>query len=1303
MSAYISDDDGASSPDPLAISANPPLTKQARKSGRRMSAPVAKRSQNTQYINTASATPSPAKSIVLSTPKAAGTSPWKIKVTVEAEPQFDASDVKNSGSPTKTRRTRTTTTTVPLKGPDESSPVKRRGRPRKSDGAEAIKGKRSGTPVKRRTRPLKKSGVEEDEFNTAQEQEATSPAKEGRGRPRKSVEPADVQEPARRPPAREVPGLGELTRAAYESESSAEPPDEFPVQEHMERAEDTSAPEAVHQAQPRKTFDFTNLTPLHHKHVLPSPKPAPPEIPEVRPPYAKSIKLRKATPPRPTSKASAGYLPFTPSPDKQLPDVTPHTNKFLPLESRPYLPAGSSKRLYQPWIAPGHLPYAQPGMLLAEEQPVKLDKSSAKSVRHETCAIVEPHDLSENQLSSVPPTLSHEDNESEVSEEEECDFEDLHAASQAVAGAEAEDTILRSEEFSMISIDSLPSRQAMLSSPPNGRTPRRDVYVTARGDAHDLSFRSSAGPSAVGAEAGQLLLGEGTPPYINSSYLQLPHPKDTSSALTSPTPSLPPTLRTINTTSQNTSTPKLAKVVRTGIALRGVLNDHTSCSPSKPSGEQETRLDSLFSGFGEGTQRELRAGLRLGEQLAERSQQRRKFSIPTPLPSQASSDGKTPYGKTSDGETSGEASNSRHEPAEVTYPRLPTPEEEGENSVALPALPATVVNSGYESLNAKMMQAQLISPARSAVSDAMSWQPSTPPSTKSNTSASQLEESPLDQQNVAFGDRHDSAGRTLAEEGTQVTRKRRALHRQPKAVAKLTITAEATAARTEEDYEDLWEEEASRSSDLPGKEKSPQLEDLFADEPVRPRRSKLPRTWRRKSASNFQYSDEAEPESSPPAVELMEQPTRHRTVTVPLKAAHGTSATEHTSSTSDSEMLTPRTDQDDGEETGILWQRNSPSTSNRNPAIALNNELKATKLDLSTLLDIHGTPLQLSPPKNPHRFSPVKSLLLKHTATVATSAGEARSGASVDGTSREEIYEEEGVEDTMASDVRQLHAEMSHPAPPSEARSTTSQVRQLSEKTTTHIKSYQSGISSSPAPVSEPVSELTTTTSTTTTITTASTTRASSAPAPAPSLLTRLTSALWSTRPSAPQPSPPHPLTLSHHLLPYVQPWTKSHYRTLDALYQSLKRTPHLFSADHPANAALLQDPQHRPRLAAYVGTRFGNWGYTAMVTREWMVLVGVYLQLLSLPDAAAYAAIAGKELDFGPTVERQREDGTAGRVLEVMAGWPGEDGEAIGPETVVRRLWSVVCGEMVRRDERRGRVVRRTPGTFWVEWPTGR
>lgn len=77
-------------------------------------------------------------------------------------------------------------------------------------------------------------------------------------------------------------------------------------------------------------------------------------------------------------------------------------------------------------------------------------------------------------------------------------------------------------------------------------------------------------------------------------------------------------------------TPRLVRVVRAGIALQGVLSPRGKSAvdsaeiyippSSTPVKSPIERLDSLFGGFGAGTCRELRAGLRLGEQLAKRQQ-----------------------------------------------------------------------------------------------------------------------------------------------------------------------------------------------------------------------------------------------------------------------------------------------------------------------------------------------------------------------------------------------------------------------------------------------------------------------------------------------------------------------------------------------------------------------------------------------------------------------------------------------------------------------------------------------------------
>ena len=85
-------------------------------------------------------------------------------------------------------------------------------------------------------------------------------------------------------------------------------------------------------------------------------------------------------------------------------------------------------------------------------------------------------------------------------------------------------------------------------------------------------------------------------------------------------------------------TPRLVRVERAGAALQGVIypeqqpaeSSRLIASRSPPTNVRESspreRLDDLFSGFGASTRRELRAGLRLGEELAKRQTQTKQTS-----------------------------------------------------------------------------------------------------------------------------------------------------------------------------------------------------------------------------------------------------------------------------------------------------------------------------------------------------------------------------------------------------------------------------------------------------------------------------------------------------------------------------------------------------------------------------------------------------------------------------------------------------------------------------------------------------
>lgn len=210
------------------------------------------------------------------------------------------------------------------------------------------------------------------------------------------------------------------------------------------------------------------------------------------------------------------------------------------------------------------------------------------------------------------------------------------------------DTIIESEGFTMISLDSLssakqdsgqpdlnPARdrsspmQTALTpqavpahKPTSSLQPPSAVSSHLRHD-HDQSEISSTVPTPPSATAFNFA----TTPYQFTQFQASP---------TLPSPPSPPKPSPMarSSTNKSTSHPRLSRVVRAGIALQGVLSPNQVSSTQKrqerlrsplaPTGnssaEAKERLDDLFGGFDSGMKRELRAGLRFGEELARRTQ-----------------------------------------------------------------------------------------------------------------------------------------------------------------------------------------------------------------------------------------------------------------------------------------------------------------------------------------------------------------------------------------------------------------------------------------------------------------------------------------------------------------------------------------------------------------------------------------------------------------------------------------------------------------------------------------------------------
>ena len=191
-------------------------------------------------------------------------------------------------------------------------------------------------------------------------------------------------------------------------------------------------------------------------------------------------------------------------------------------------------------------------------------------------------------------------------------------------------------------------------------------------------------------------------------------------------------------------------------------------------------------------------------------------------------------------------------------------------------------------------------------------------------------------------------------------------------------------------------------------------------------------------------------------------------------------------------------------------------------------------------------------------------------------------------------------------------------------------------------------------------------------------------PAPPPSLLSRM----YFSFTAMPQ-RPTHHLLAQLPLLPKFEPWTRTHYHVLDALYQLYKSHPQAFSPYHPANKELLT-----PNWRHFEDMGFQNLGYDVTITRPLLVLCALFAQLLRLDSIADFERVEGSLID--------------------NPGWPlwfaaKDKGVTEMVEfTVVVRLFTIIVGEWMREDEAKGIKVPFSGNMMWRlsgedEWDAGR
>ncbi|KAF2400557.1 hypothetical protein EJ06DRAFT_549216 [Trichodelitschia bisporula] len=380
-----------SSPDPLTVSN--PFTQYPGSGRSRSKTPLVYRSPNLRrrkltFDASSAIASSPSKSMVLDTGGGPGASPWRIKVTVEAEPQDDMKEEPPSPS-RRAARGMARTMTIPIKDAG-SSPAKKR--PRRS-GTPAVR-KRAPTPGKKLLQ-LSQGDMED----TLSSQPESSPAKR-RGRPRKNPVPP--------------------------------PPSSPPVEQSIEDVD--AAPEQPTSSIINPRFDFSSLTPLHAKQ--------PPAT------HRSQREARRALPPRlPNHRIVSGgenVLNFSPLPNRD----TPHKDAVAYSSQR----RGTARHVdNMPETSSVGRKRRRP--LSAQEPDAAttslLGRSSTKRPGNAHSDV----DLWQNMISrhsSVTSTGASDDS----------DFGDVELTGRSIG----DNTLMQSEEFTMVSIDSLESVREIHSS-----------------------------------------------------------------------------------------------------------------------------------------------------------------------------------------------------------------------------------------------------------------------------------------------------------------------------------------------------------------------------------------------------------------------------------------------------------------------------------------------------------------------------------------------------------------------------------------------------------------------------------------------------------------------------------------------------------------------------------------------------------------------------------------------------------------------------------------------------------------------
>jgi hypothetical protein len=893
-------------------------------------------------------------------------------------------------------------------------------------------------------------------------------------------------------------------------------------------------------------------------------------------------------------------------------------------------------------------------------------------------------------------TFGHGDDDDNEDDVEEENF----AFDEGTTRMPDDSTIIDSEGFSIISVDSLPTR----SSPPK-QDESQNAPVPSIASVMDREYMNPAAVRQLGREQGATSKSSPGPSrlvpvtkHVKSSPA-LAQPRHITPNVDNEVPSAPPSIGPVRAAPTHVETPRLGRALTAGVALQGLLDPSrfTPESSQELAADRRGSLDDLFRGFSEGSRKQLQEGLRLGEQLAQNQ------IVNEPSPS-------IPKSHTTQTNTA-----PRERPIRTQRKwrsRLLTPEDEQSAESAEPPLEEAHVQ--HLILPAEEQVNPLPSPTRSDEEGEMSFQ-------VDSIVASVMEEEAEESQQTTGGQTQQLPSHE---------------------------PGEATTNEAREDYSDLWQEEGSRTSDSPEsasavKDTLSQEPDLFIDSVSGGSgRSRFNRRFQRRNARQIRGDDGANDPQLPnsPRTESAEPASNGLDKGKVKMAEDGTADRE--AAEQDDTIASEASD-----DTGMFFQSNMPSVLDKKRR-SDRGQSKADKLDLSLLLnegeglqpepspEKHAAPTQPNPfldtpprfagfPSSPTKSSPLRRELrgsdissntpsqLRDESTLPLAQSspfhsriEGDSMLSTASDQRQLLAEMAGVDVTDHS-VRLLRDEANEyldayepqerslneieevteysrtlqgdssmmPSSPPPARQNFVQHAASSTYTPSSIARqplFESGSELTPTPLARESAAEREATTDSSFVSTSSAGRSDGLRAAAQ--LQRESSASA----SVPSPSRAHPILSKFSPLPRIEPWTKTHYKTLDKLHAAHLKYPTLFcSLTVPsttlsrANAALLSTFAATTEKN-YVGAQVSAWGYTFIMTSEIITICEVFMHLLSLGSIEEYERTSGRGIEMGDVA-------------------PGKNGDDIGREEIMRRLCTIVLGEYVRDDEKKGFKVKKT------------